>query len=221
MSDSVLRELERRWAATGSVEHEVTLLRERVRLGRLTVERVAMAAALGREAARALAVAPAHLDDESWVWDAATLLTLQERAVFAAGCAGRAVGVWRAALPDDERPLLALALLEDWIWNRTPFDAAYVSDTLEDVVAEQARELAGRGDERAGRVASAGRAVIDALLIAAEGAEPSEDTVLCAATKARTALGGVEEPTQREQMARLLLHGPDLLRPFTTTADHE
>ncbi len=47
MSDSKLRELERRWRETGSVEDEAAYLRERVRVGDLTEERLEVAAYWG------------------------------------------------------------------------------------------------------------------------------------------------------------------------------
>lgn len=51
MSDATLRELERRWKATGSVEDEAAFLLERVRVGDLTRERLELAAHCGHEAA--------------------------------------------------------------------------------------------------------------------------------------------------------------------------
>lgn len=51
MSDGRLRELERRWAETGSSEDEAELLRERVRVGALTLARLELAALLGHPAA--------------------------------------------------------------------------------------------------------------------------------------------------------------------------
>ena len=51
MSDQRLRELERRWRETGSVEDEAAYLRERVRVGDLTQERLELAAYCGHEGA--------------------------------------------------------------------------------------------------------------------------------------------------------------------------
>ena len=51
MSDSKLRELERRWRETQSVEDEAAYLRERVRVGDLTQERLELAARTGLPAA--------------------------------------------------------------------------------------------------------------------------------------------------------------------------
>ena len=55
MSDQKLRELERRWRETGSVEDEAAYLRERVRVGDLTQERLELAAYCGHEGARVAA----------------------------------------------------------------------------------------------------------------------------------------------------------------------
>lgn len=52
MSDAKLRELERRWKETGSVEDEAAYLLERVRVGDLTRERLELAAYCGHEGAR-------------------------------------------------------------------------------------------------------------------------------------------------------------------------
>ena len=57
MSDSKLRELERRWRETGSVDDEAAYLRERVRVGDLTQERLELAAYCGHEGARRAAPA--------------------------------------------------------------------------------------------------------------------------------------------------------------------
>ncbi len=52
MSDEKLRELERRFKETGSVEDEAAWLKERVRVGDLTQERLEFAAYCGHEGAR-------------------------------------------------------------------------------------------------------------------------------------------------------------------------
>jgi len=52
VTDSKLRELERRWKETGSVEDEARYLLERVRVGDLEREKLALAAYCGHEGAR-------------------------------------------------------------------------------------------------------------------------------------------------------------------------
>ncbi|MCW8137500.1 MAG: hypothetical protein KIT58_01180 [Planctomycetota bacterium] len=54
MSDTRLRELERRWKETGSPDDEAAYLQERVRVGDLTQERLELAAYCGHEGARRL-----------------------------------------------------------------------------------------------------------------------------------------------------------------------
>lgn len=55
VSDAKLRELERRWRETGAVEDEAAWLRERVRVGELTRERLFLAASCGHDGARVAA----------------------------------------------------------------------------------------------------------------------------------------------------------------------
>lgn len=52
MTDTRLQELERAWRASGSVEDEAAYLRERVRVGELTQERLELAAYCGHAGAR-------------------------------------------------------------------------------------------------------------------------------------------------------------------------
>ena len=119
MSDQKLRELERRWRETGSLEDEVSLLRERVRTGRLPLLRLQAAArleyppattALDNQAAPSLEEALTELGKEAWVR------------------LGRAT--LRAGLPDwdgvsaDRRPHEALAIVNSWLTCRSARDQA-------------------------------------------------------------------------------------------------
>lgn len=56
MSDTKLRDLERRWRETGTVEDEAAYLLERVRVGDVTRERLELAAQCGHAAARSTLV---------------------------------------------------------------------------------------------------------------------------------------------------------------------
>jgi hypothetical protein len=60
MSDAKLRELERRWKETGTVEDEAAYLLERVRVGDLSRERLELAAYCGHEGARRATGPVAH-----------------------------------------------------------------------------------------------------------------------------------------------------------------
>ena len=53
MADDKLRQLERRWRESSTVEDEAALLRERVRVGDLSEGRLRLAASFGQEAATA------------------------------------------------------------------------------------------------------------------------------------------------------------------------
>lgn len=66
MSDQRLRELERRWRESGRVEEEAEYLRERLRIGDLTPERLELAAHCGREGARRSIGAASADDVGSW-----------------------------------------------------------------------------------------------------------------------------------------------------------
>ena len=67
MSDARLRELERRWRESGSVEDEAAYLRERVRVGDLRQDRLELAAYCGHEAAARISGAMGPKDLVDWV----------------------------------------------------------------------------------------------------------------------------------------------------------
>jgi hypothetical protein len=165
VSDDRLRELERRFAATGAVEDEVALVQERLRMGALDDEALRLAAALGVEAAARLrpGVAPAldllveryvfELDGKTWVrWNA------RERAEWpwgagalrraAASAAKRGLGGWEtfvetspnAARLAPERPWPDLRLVVSWVLGARACDA------------ELAREVVARNSAHVDRV---------------------------------------------------------------------
>ncbi len=152
MSDDRLRELERRWRASGALDDEVALVHERLRAGALDEARVRLAAGLGVPAAAAVARAPTTLLDElvrrheftfegqrSWRWNAVT------------GCDAR----WGAG-PAALRRLAASAArvgLRAW----TTF--ASEQPALRDVLERPARELRRLVD------AVVGRAIVDDVVV--------------------------------------------------------
>ena len=73
VSGADLRELERRWRGTGSVEDEATWLQERVEAGDLSAKRVSLVASLGWPACRRIAnvaMFPGEGRDLSnWLWE--------------------------------------------------------------------------------------------------------------------------------------------------------
>jgi hypothetical protein len=110
MGDAHLRELERRWCATGSAEHEAELLRTLVQTGALEAERLALAAHCGHPAA--LLIVPARQSAEANLRDwALELERWREQAWIRV-----AIAAARSALGPAPRGLArrAIALAEDY-----------------------------------------------------------------------------------------------------------
>jgi len=117
MGDSRARALERRWKETGALEDEVAYLRERVRAGLLSQERLELLAYCGQPAARAA------LDNETWEttddpfqWTSNLLARWgQIASVRAAVAAARAaIRVWQTE-QDATYQLAAIQAAEDWV----------------------------------------------------------------------------------------------------------
>ncbi len=121
MSDARLRELERRWKASGTVEDEGNYLSCLLHVGRLPIERLRLAAFLQHEASAGVVReeegGPQGLAD--------VLLPCGSEACVRAGIAlaRAAMPVWTARfdhedLPEDQRdgrPRIALEALEEWV----------------------------------------------------------------------------------------------------------
>ncbi len=118
MSDERLRELERRWRETGSVEDEAAWLRERVRVGDLSQERLELAAYC-RHAAAERAYAGPRLDSPNgllqWVHGIEGRLGASGSALLSLGPARIAFDHWKRTRPDDGRGRAAMHALEDWL----------------------------------------------------------------------------------------------------------
>lgn len=120
MSDERLRNLERRWKETGSVEDEAAFLLERVRAGDLTQERLELAAYCGLEGARA--AVPGYsdpwppVDGQIWAWTEGVGawgdVTLARAGVAALRLAE---GFWNRRRPGDPRFRAAVEVAERWI----------------------------------------------------------------------------------------------------------
>jgi len=123
VTDSKLRELERRWKETGSVEDEARYLLERVRVGDLEREKLELAAYCGHEGAQSAVVhspSPARSVDD-WV----SGLRRWGHHAFAqvAHVAAEAVlPVWEDGErsfdddgTEDNRPRAALAAVSEWL----------------------------------------------------------------------------------------------------------
>src|SRR5687768_1848904 len=101
MSDTKLRDLERRWKETGTAADEAAYLLERVRVGDLTEERLRVAASCGHEAAR-VAVAAVGLANLVDVVD----LEVHGREVVERGCVATVrllLPCWHEVFPTDVR----------------------------------------------------------------------------------------------------------------------
>lgn len=120
MSDKRLRGLERRWKESGSIEDEVKLLQERVRMGDLTQERLRLASYCGHPASLAALnmIGPTSPD---------SLETLEEwfRGLEAWGIESHLRGslavtklvlpYFERSTPEDLRPRQAIQSAIDWI----------------------------------------------------------------------------------------------------------
>jgi hypothetical protein len=117
MSDTKLRDLERRWKETGTVDDEAAYLLERVRVGDLGRERLELAAYCGHEgASRASPHATRHPSGESLQSMSHAIASRwgAEPVARMLVCLARiAAPVWIDTFPEDRRPLDALDAIED------------------------------------------------------------------------------------------------------------
>lgn len=119
-TDSRIRELERKWKESGSVEDEAAYLLERVRVGDLEKEKLELAAWLGQPAAEVVVSAPpkqAPLDYsagpnlvEDQLDEALQLWAVPDNviALWTAECASKALPVLERELPREKRPRRAV-----------------------------------------------------------------------------------------------------------------
>lgn len=153
MSDRELRDLERRWRTTGDPGDEAALLRERVRLGDLTWDRLELAATVGHDGAARVVGARPRLDTRgalSAVGDVSrqlltrALVRLARAALEVAGGrlrdeqrerALRLLGSVDAGATDEG---LAEALFRD-LWGNAPREASALS-----LVTQAAFQSVGR-----------------------------------------------------------------------------
>jgi hypothetical protein len=135
MSDADLRELERRWRRTGSVEDEAAYLRDLARTGGLAIERLELASLCGHPAAmRALERAD---DDHPFARDESPNPRFAPRPALAAWIsmlhdadlrvtmlalrqiAEAVLPAWYAQRPDDRAPEDALDAIDGWLTHPT------------------------------------------------------------------------------------------------------
>lgn len=165
MSDERLREMERRWQETGSVQDEAAYLKERVRAGELAWERLELAAYCGHAAACLATGSPASAMQAAWFegldrWGAETVLRACVAAarfvypVWSKNMRGPQEGEWvTEALRAAEACLLAPSGEGERIAEQRAsdaFGAAYESD-LEGTVEEAAADACAHAARAAAR----------------------------------------------------------------------
>ena len=146
MSDTKLRELERRWKETGSLDDEAAYLRERVRAGGLSSECLELAAFCGHGAAcRALSSAVPDVSGDLVEWAGGLQRWGQVAATVAALSAAKQVlpGIRKR----DERRRANVALVRVAAWLRCP------CDTHRERAAESASHLCWPGLAKGTRAA--------------------------------------------------------------------
>ncbi len=174
MSDEKLRELERRWKESGSVEDESAWLRERVRVGDLAPSKLQLVAELGDPAAQhALGHASVGLAGEEFNG----LASWEKEFMIRAGVAALWVGlsVWEVYREDDGLQRL-LTLACEWVVSPSPELATEVlraaravggasgMGSLDEVLDEVLREeFEGQGFQRVRRLIDGAESLADAV----------------------------------------------------------
>jgi hypothetical protein len=194
MSDESLRELERRWKETRSVQDEARFLAERVRSGDLGAGRIRAAAYAGHAAAR-IALgdqAPGLLGD---VRDFVSGLQEYPKeasvaALLALGCLR--LSAWRALRPDDGRPQNALDAVAAWLQGANVLPQSLVTSAQAALNAE------------AGLVSLADRNQIDRSRPGAEDEQSRAAAASFAAYTAALAARAATAPDARRAAGHLL-----------------
>ena len=193
MSDSKLRELERRWREKGSVEDEITYLRERLRVGELTRERLELAAYCGHEGAKRALLdqgTAAHIEGELAKDSLRTVthkLARLGRQVLAV--AGNAVleGASKQLIQSAE-VASAIAAIKEWL--RTPSSAA--RDAV--LACAEAAWACHRGSQAPDRAFAAALVEFGELLQASDHTETNAYRLV-----RRLAQGGLVDPSAAQQ----------------------
>jgi hypothetical protein len=158
MSDTKLRDLERRWRGTDAVEDEAAYLLERVKVGDLTRDRLELAAYCGHKAA----IHTTGQDDEATVTDlrdwVAGLRTFQPEAPRQATVRLlRAVStVWQEAFPSSGHMTSVLDVVSDWTNGKRRVERQVIAHLLVETRtnANYARMLGLLGGFHVGAVVS-------------------------------------------------------------------
>lgn len=135
MSDERLRELERRWIETGSVEDETAYLLERVRVGDIDNSRLTLAAYLGSPVAIRVAGTSREnhpTDLELWIYS----LHSWEKQVavrVAIICAEVVIPIVAQALPSRANPQLLISVAKSWLQNQTKHTQSRAYEIADDM----------------------------------------------------------------------------------------
>lgn len=116
MTDSHLRELERRFKESGSVEDEVAYLLERVRLGELDRDMLELAAYCGHQAScQALGDQVPRMPEKLKAWVEGLQVWNKETCVRAViAVAQTCISIWAKRYPEENRPQRAIASAIAW-----------------------------------------------------------------------------------------------------------
>lgn len=149
MTDSHLRELERRFRQTGSASDEAVWLRARVQAGDLSEDRLRLAAYVGSEGAtQALlgdpTIQPSDLVD--WV-RGLEVFGMEPLARASVALAEHVLSAWARRYPGDDRPARAIEATREWILcpcsphSEAAFAALEAADGASDLVIAEATQI--------------------------------------------------------------------------------
>lgn len=132
MSDERARALERAWRRSGSVADEAAFLRERLRAGEVSLDRLQLAAHLAHPAARAACAATREPPEDLLGWVGGLEGWGHEVLVRASLAAARLVlPVYERQHPSDNRPHLLVATAEEWLRLPTRETVAKAGDLIQ------------------------------------------------------------------------------------------
>jgi hypothetical protein len=197
VSDARLRELERRWKETGSVDDEAAYLLERVRVGDLTRERLELAAYCGHEGATRAKVGEAACEVEG-LFAALATSQLDLNIIAVAAAAEQRLPEWSSLSPNDLTPHRALAHIFG-VW-----DDQLARETLSELSRSIERAAPGLPGDHPG-------------LVAAWSAQRALEAA-CKAKNIRGARAAKDMATSTSRLTRLILASiPDRLPQFRAT----
>jgi hypothetical protein len=213
MSDERLRELERRWKETGSVDDEAKYLAERVRVGDLEKEMLELAAYCGHQGAR-LALGPSASQaspppTREWVSGLRNFSKVASVVGLIHLAQGR-MAAWTSFRPEDHAPKRALDRAVEWARTGSSESAAELALLADEARAAAAglihladRNQMGERSRERERVRREAAAALEAGSLAADAARAA------AASDSRRAsgflLGATRSETEIRDLQRALV----------------